>query len=267
MKEYTRVLTIAGSDSGGGAGIQADLKAIAACGCYGMSAITAVTVQNTQDVTAIHPVPSPVVEAQIRAVLDDIGADAIKIGMLYSKEVAEQVAMTLSRYPNIPIILDPVLTATSGDPLCRGEIAAAMKHQLYPMVRLLTPNIPEAEELLEHPIGKDLADAATELARKFSLSVLIKAGHLHGERLTDVLHDADSGTLTRFDHQRVHTNNTHGTGCTLSAAIASFVAKGLALPLAVQRAEEYLHNAIMAGALYKTGRGHGPVHHFHAFWR
>ena len=267
MKTYTRVLTIAGSDSGGGAGIQADLKTISACGCYGMSVITAVTAQNTQGVTAIHPVPAPVIDAQIRAVLDDIGADGIKIGMLYSKEAVEHVATVLRDYECSSIILDPVMIATSGDPLVRGEVTGAMKDGLFPLVRLLTPNVPEAESFLGSSIGHDLADAARQMAGEFSLSVLVKAGHLKGEKLVDVLYEYDSGALTMFENRRIQTVNTHGTGCTLSSAITSFVAKGYTLSDAVRRAEEYLSGAISAGDLYRTGRGHGPVHHFHEFWQ
>jgi hydroxymethylpyrimidine/phosphomethylpyrimidine kinase len=267
MENYTRVLTIAGSDSGGGAGIQADLKTISACGCYGMSVITAVTAQNTRGVTAIHPVPVPVIDAQIRAVLDDIGADGIKIGMLYSKEAVEHVATVLSRYQCNSIVLDPVMIATSGDPLVLGEVTGAIKTMLFPLVRLLTPNIPEAENLLGLTIGDNLADAARQMAGEFSLSVLMKAGHTKGEKLVDVLYEHGSGTMTLFENRRIETMNTHGTGCTLSSAITSFVARGLALPDAVRQAEKYLSGAIIAGALYRMGRGHGPVHHFHQFWQ
>ena len=267
MKTYTRVLTIAGSDSGGGAGIQADLKTISACGCYGMTVITAVTAQNTQGVTAIHPVPVAVIEAQIGVVLDDIGVDGIKIGMLYSKEAVEQVAMALAPCDCASIVMDPVMVATSGDSLMGGEVAGAMKERLFPLVHLLTPNIPEAEKLLGRAIGPDLADAARQMAGDFSLSVLMKAGHLQGEKLVDVLYDHDSGILTMFENRRVQTNNTHGTGCTLSSAIASFLARGFALPEAVRQAEDYLNGAIRKGAFYSLGGGHGPVHHFYQFWQ
>ena len=267
MKTYTRVLTIAGSDSGGGAGIQADLKTIAACGCYGLSVITAVTAQNTRGVAAVHPVPVAMIEAQIKAVLDDIGAAAIKIGMLYSAEAVERVAEVLSGFPCESIILDPVMIATSGDPLMRGDLGAAMKTRLFPLVRLLTPNIPEAENLLGCAIGNDLEDAARQLGRDFSLSVLMKAGHLNGDILADVLYDKDAGTTTLFKNQRLQTENTHGTGCTLSSAIAAFAALGMELSDAVQKAEDYLHGAIKAGASYAIGRGHGPVHHFYQYWQ
>ena len=267
MKTYTRVLTIAGSDSGGGAGIQADLKTISACGCYGMSVITAVTAQNTRGVAAIHPVPVSVIAAQIRAVLEDIGVDGIKIGMLYSREAVEQVALALGPCDCTSIVMDPVMIATSGDSLVGGEVAGAMKERLFPLVRLLTPNIPEAESLLGRTIGSDLADAARQMAGDFSLSVLMKAGHLQGEKLVDVLYDHDSGMLTMFETRRVQTENTHGTGCTLSSAIASFLARGATLPQAVRQAEDYLHGAIRKGAVYTLGEGHGPVHHFYQFWQ
>jgi hydroxymethylpyrimidine/phosphomethylpyrimidine kinase len=231
-----------------------------------MSAITAVTAQNTLGVTAIHPVPVSMIDAQIKAVLDDIGVDGIKIGMLYSQEVVEHVGHVLSRCECKVIILDPVMIATSGDALVRGDVAETMKNTLFPVVRLLTPNVPEAEHLLGCTISSDLADAARQMAGEFCLSVLVKAGHTQGEELVDVLYDYDTGTLTTFANSRIHTENVHGTGCTLSSAITSFAARGMALPDAVRRAEDYVNKAIRSGALYRLGRGHGPVHHFHAFW-
>jgi hydroxymethylpyrimidine/phosphomethylpyrimidine kinase len=267
MKKYTRVLTIAGSDSGGGAGIQADLKTFSACGCFGMSVITAVTAQNTLGITALHPIPISVIEAQIHAVMDDIGTDGIKIGMLYSKDAVECVGRVLQQYNKRNIILDPVMTASSGDPLIHGKVTQSMKTSLFPGVRLLTPNIPEAEHLLNYTIGNDLADAARQMAREFSFSVLVKAGHMKGDTLVDVLYDNESGVLTKYANLRVKTDNTHGTGCTLSSAITSFAAKGMSLPDAVRKAEEYLNNAIIAGTTYQVGKGCGPVHHFHEFWQ
>ncbi len=267
MKTYKRIVTIAGSDSSGGAGIQADLKTFAACGCYGMSVITAVTAQDTRGVKVIHPVPAAVIEAQIRAVLDDIGADGIKIGMLHSKEAVERVAAVLEGYAGIPIVLDPVMTATSGDPLIREETAATMTTRLFPLLRLVTPNIPEAEVLMGTAIGVDLAAAARILAEKFSCSVLMKAGHCDDEILVDMLYDRDADSVTAFKHKRIDTCNTHGTGCVLSSAVISFLAKGLSLADAAGRAEEYLHRALVAGSLYKIGKGRGPVHHFHPYWQ
>jgi hydroxymethylpyrimidine/phosphomethylpyrimidine kinase len=269
MKKYTRLLTIAGSDSGGGAGIQADLKAFSACGCYGMSAITALTAQNTLGVTDIHPVPIPFLEAQIRAVLDDIGVDAIKIGMLHSREVIECVARLLKEYECQRVVLDPVMVATSGDPLIQDDAITAMKEVLFPVVRLITPNIPEAQLLLGREINTtaELRDAAHDLAAGHSLAVLLKAGHLTGETLQDVLVSESRGKEDEFVHDRLDTQNTHGTGCTLSSAIAAYWGKGLEMAQAVRKAEEYLHAAIASGAGYSLGKGHGPVHHFHVLWQ
>lgn len=268
MKKYTRLLTIAGSDSGGGAGIQADLKAFSACGCYGMSAITALTAQNTVGVTSIHPVPVPFLESQIRAVIDDIGVDGVKIGMLHSTEVIECVAGLLSEYNCRRVVLDPVMVATSGDPLIKEDAIEAMKEILFPVVHLITPNIPEAELLLGRKIGgaAELRDAAKELSVAHSLNVLLKAGHLSDESLEDVLVTVESEKINIYSNARLKTKNTHGTGCTLSSAIASYWSKGLEIAEAVAEAESYLHKAIAAGSGYAIGEGHGPVHHFHAVW-
>jgi len=268
MKSYTRLLTIAGSDSGGGAGIQADLKTFSACGCYGMSAITALTAQNTCGVTAIHPVPVAFLEAQIRAVFDDIGVDAIKIGMLHSVEVIDCVAGLLKEYDCHRVVLDPVMVATSGDKLIQDDAVQAMQEVLFPVVGLITPNIPEAELLLGRTIENDqqLRDACRDLAFAHATAVLLKAGHLTGEDLQDVLF-APGSTEHVYTSKRQNTRNTHGTGCTLSSAIAAFWGSGLELTEAVDRAEAYLRQAIKAGAKYVLGAGHGPVHHFHAIWR
>jgi len=265
--KYTRVLTIAGSDSGGGAGIQADLKTIAACGCYGTSVITAVTAQDTQGVGGIHPVPATMIEAQLRRVMEDIGADGVKIGMLYSQEAIEKVADILGGYQGIPIVLDPVMIATSGDLLAGEELQQTMGRALFPLLRLLTPNIPEAEGLLGRPIGDDAEEAVREMGREFRCSVLLKGGHREGMSLVDLLYGQDSGRVTVFENSRIDTRNTHGTGCTLSSAVTSFLARGLPLIDAVNKAEDYLHKAIVAGAGYRIGKGHGPVHHFHAHWQ
>jgi hydroxymethylpyrimidine/phosphomethylpyrimidine kinase len=269
MKKYIRLLTIAGSDSGGGAGIQADLKAFSACGCYGMSAITALTAQNTLGVTDIHPVPIPFLEAQIRAVLDDIGVDAIKIGMLHSLEVIECVARLLKEYGCQRVVLDPVMVATSGDPLIRNDAIEALKEVLFPAVHLITPNIPEAELLLGREIhtAADLRTASQDLATRHSVAVLLKAGHLAGQTLRDVLVIESDCTEYEFTNERLETQNTHGTGCTLSSAIAAYWGQGLEMVQAVGKAEEYLHTAIASGSDYSLGKGHGPVHHFHAFWK
>ena len=267
-KRYSRALTIAGSDSGGGAGIQADLKAFSALGCYGMSAITAVTAQNTKGVRDIHPVPPAVLKAQIEAVLEDIGADAVKIGMLHSPEVIQTVAETLSPHPELPIVLDPVMVATSGDRLLQAEAISVLKEILIPKAALITPNIPEAEILLGRSLKKqkDLPGAARALTGLGCPAVLLKAGHLKEDELTDYLYDSRTDALTPLPSQRLKTPNTHGTGCTLSSALAACLAKGHTLRDAAVLAKDYLSGAIESGSAYKIGMGHGPVHHFHALW-
>lgn len=268
MKRYTRVLTIAGSDSGGGAGIQADLKTISACGCFGTSAITALTAQNTIGVTDIHPVPIATLEAQIRAILDDIGTDAVKLGMLHSREVIECVADLLSEYHISNIVLDPVMVATSGDKLIQDEAIIALQETLFPLARMITPNIPEAEIISGRKIADrgQLGDTAELLAQKFNLSVLAKGGHLEDDTLEDVLYDNETSQRLSFINTKVITRNTHGTGCTLSSALASFLAQGSPVAEATGRAITYISSAISAGADYRLGEGHGPVHHFHEFW-
>ncbi len=268
VQHYHTVLSIAGSDSGGGAGIQADLKTISACGCFGMTAITAITAQNTVGVTDIHAVPIITLEAQIRAVLDDIGADAVKIGMLHSSEVIECVARLLAEYRVSNIVLDPVMVATSGDRLIKDEAVRTMQELLFPLVRIITPNIPEAEILLDSAISRadDIEAAAVRLGERFNLSVLAKAGHLRGNNLQDVLYDHEGGSLTHFKNKKIITANTHGTGCTLSSALAASLAKGTGLVQASADAIDYVAGAIKAGSAYHIGKGHGPVHHFHAFW-
>lgn len=269
MKRYTRVLTIAGSDSGGGAGIQADIKTISACGCFGTSAITALTAQNTLGVTDIHPVPVQTLEAQIRAVLDDIGTDAVKLGMLHSVEVIECVANLLVEYQISNIVLDPVMVATSGDKLIQNEAIAALQETLFPIVRLITPNIPEAEIISGKTITDkvQLGETAEQLARRFHLSVLAKGGHLDDDHLEDILYDYEFSQALSFTNRKVATRNTHGTGCTLSSALASFLARGYSIAESADKAISYVATAIDTGAEYRLGDGHGPVHHFYAFWK
>ncbi|MBQ2590677.1 MAG: bifunctional hydroxymethylpyrimidine kinase/phosphomethylpyrimidine kinase, partial [Paludibacteraceae bacterium] len=202
------------------------------------------------------------------SVMDDIEPDAIKIGMVYSQELVEVIAETLSRYSVRNIVIDPVMVATSGDALSNGLIAQAITETLAPMGRLITPNIPEAEVLLGEKINADnMENAAKELAAKTKTSVLLKAGHLEGNVLTDILYNAESGETLRLSSPKVDTRNTHGTGCTLSSAVASFLAHGHELNDAVGLAKEYISNAIKAGAEYNIGHGHGPVHHFHNLWK
>jgi hydroxymethylpyrimidine/phosphomethylpyrimidine kinase len=267
MKTYRRVLTIAGSDSGGGAGIQADLKTFSALGCYGMTAITALTAQNTCGVTAIHPVPAAMVGAQIEAVLTDIGVDAIKIGMLNTPEVIEEVARQLRGCGAVPIVLDPVMVSKSGAKLLHDEAIAALRQILIPRATIITPNIPEAEVLSGQTIRarEDFETAAAALLKLGPQAVLVKGGHLAGPASPDCLLAA--GAPPRWlEAPRLTTRNLHGTGCTLSAAIAAHLARGLELAAAVAAAKEYLGAALAAGAAYQLGQGQGPVRHFFATW-
>lgn len=268
MKHYKRALTVAGSDPSGGAGIQADLKTFSACGCYGMSAIVAVVDENTVGVTGVHPVPVEFVTGQMRSVLDDIGADAVKIGMLHSSELIRGVRDTLSHYAIRNVVLDPVMVATSGDKLLQDEAVATLQTELIPHVRVITPNIPEAEILLGRKIDRqeELPELAEALSCNGKVSVLLKAGHLSDEELIDVFYNAEANRTILLRSKRLQTRNTHGTGCTLSSAVAAFLAHGLELDDAVRRAKAYIDAAIRQGAGYEIGHGHGPVHHFHGFW-
>ena len=266
---YKKVLTIAGSDSSGGAGIQADIKSISACGCYASSVITAITAQNTMGVRAIHPIPNSILKSQIEAVLDDIGTDAIKIGMLHSSESIQVVASCLDQYQIKNVVLDPVMVATSGDKLLKDEAIAYLKTLLFPKVRIITPNLPEAEIILGRKITSqsEFGAVAKELAKKFQVSVLLKAGHLNADILTDVLYDFENSICMELPSKRIKSVNTHGTGCSLSSALAAFLAKGFNISESAQRAKEYITESIKAGADYEIGKGHGPVHHFHQFWK
>ena len=259
---YPRILTIAGSDSGGGAGIQADLKTFAALGCYGMTAITALTAQNTMGVQAIQSVPAAFLKAQLQSVLDDIGVDAVKIGMLHSPEVVEVVAWAIDHYQLKRIVLDPVMVATSGDKLIADETVAVLVRELFPRVQLITPNLDEAALLLGRPVPNEaaLSLACADLQAMGAASVLLKGGHLQGEDVVDVLLLADGSSRT-LRSKRISSRNVHGTGCTLSSAIASHWALGLDLTEAVAQARSYILGAIQAGASVTTGHGHGPLNH------
>ncbi len=267
-QNYARVLTIAGSDSGGGAGIQADLKTISANGCYGMSVITALTAQNTLGVTAIHPVPIAFVRQQMEAVLADIGADAVKIGMLFSPDLIQCVAELLEQFKVERIVVDPVMVATSGDKLLQDDAVEALKKYLIPKATIITPNLPEAAVLLGREIHSpaEVAGAAEELAGLGCDTILIKGGHFGTGESDDLLYLAREKRYIELPGKRVETNNTHGTGCTLSSAIASFMARGAGVEEAVQAAKEYITGAIISGAKYRIGKGHGPVHHFFKFF-
>jgi hydroxymethylpyrimidine/phosphomethylpyrimidine kinase len=268
-RKYHRVLTIAGSDSGGGAGIQADLKTMAAIGCYGMSVITALTAQNTLGVTGIHAVPPSFAADQIAAVFSDIGADAVKIGMLYSAELIEVIAQQLKLHGAENIVLDPVMVAQSGDKLLQDDAIQAIREHLMPLADVVTPNIPEAEVLIDRRILglADMQTAARSLAGYGSRSILIKGGHLEDTDSTDLLYLAGEDRLVSLEAKRIASNNNHGTGCTLSSAIASYLARGNDIEAAVRKAKTYIQNAIRAGADYTIGHGHGPVHHFFEFWK
>ena len=262
---YVRVLSIAGSDSGGGAGIQADLKTFAALGCYGMTAIAAITAQNTQGVRAIHAVPVEMLAAQLDAVLQDIGVDALKIGMLGAPESVRAVADAIRRYGITQVVLDPVMVATSGDRLIAQETADALVRELFPLVSVITPNLDEAGWLINRPIHSidEMEGAAAQLLALGAPHVLLKGGHLSGDWVVDLLAGAD-GSRQRLESARIATHNGHGTGCTLSSAIAAHLARGLPLAQAVQQARTYILGAIAAGAQVHTGQGHGPLNHGYA---
>ncbi|WP_291843966.1 bifunctional hydroxymethylpyrimidine kinase/phosphomethylpyrimidine kinase [Maricaulis sp.] len=255
-----RVLIIAGSDSGGGAGIQADIKAVTAMGGHAATAITAITVQNTLGVSAIHPIPLDILKGQIEAVLSDIGADIIKTGMLGTRETVELVADCLEACePPIPLVLDPVMVATSGDSLVSEGTELAIRDRLLPLAALVTPNIPEAQKLTGLVI-EDIAgqlEAANRLVAMGAKAALVKGGHLKGKVVTDVL--VSTRGMELMERPRLPGRNTHGTGCTLASAIAGLLADGAALPDAVRRAGDYLHEAIARAP--GLGAGNGPVYH------
>lgn len=262
-KSYYRVLTIAGSDSGGGAGIQADIKAISAMGCYAASAITAVTVQNTIGVQAVHPIPLDILEGQIEAVLSDIGVDSIKIGMLHSAEVVNLVADIIEKHKIKNVVLDPVMVSTSGHRLTKVDAIEVIKNRLIPLSRVITPNIPEAEILLGCKISEEsnFDQIARNLSNISNVSVLLKAGHLDRENLVDYFFNAEDKMMTQLPSKRVQTKNTHGTGCTLSAVFAAALARKEELTMAAKSAKSFIEQAIISGAEYEIGNGHGPVNH------
>ena len=260
--QYARVLSIAGSDSGGGAGIQADLKTFAALGCYGMTAITALTAQNTTGVQAIHGVPASFLKAQLQSVLDDIGVDSVKIGMLHSPEVVEVVAWAIDYYGLTQVVLDPVMVATSGDRLIAQETVAVLVKELFPRVQLVTPNLDEASLLLQQTLTAvhQLHDAAQALLDMGAKAVLLKGGHLPGDEVVDLFVQPGQPSL-RLASPRIASGNVHGTGCTLSSAIAAHLALGHGLSEAVRLARGYILHAIESGAAVQTGHGHGPLNH------
>jgi hydroxymethylpyrimidine/phosphomethylpyrimidine kinase len=258
-----RALTIAGSDSGAGAGIQADLKTFSALGVYASTVVTAITAQNTLGVTAVHEIPTAVIAAQLDAVMSDIGAQAVKTGMLSSAEIIETVAEGVRRHRIDTLVVDPVMVAKSGDRLLREDAVDALRRVLLPLALVVTPNAPEAEVLAGRGIAReaDMAEAARAIHALGPRYVVVKGGHLDSDAV-DVLYDGE--TVERFVLPRVETRHTHGTGCTFSAAIAAYLARGLDVPSAVWRAKQYLHEALRHA--FPIGAGHSPVHHFYALW-
>lgn len=260
-------LTIAGSDSGGGAGIQADLKTFSALGVFGVSVVTALTAQNTHEVRSIFEAPPEFVAAQIAAVLEDIEVAATKIGMLSRVEVIETVAAGIDEFGLENVVLDPVMVAKSGDKLLADEAISAIESVLMPLVSLVTPNLPEASALTGLAVARnedEMLKVAEKLLSLGARGVLLKGGHLEGAECSDLLHDGEQAQWLRSP--RVHTRNTHGTGCTLSSAITAGLAKGFALSTAVGMAKQYLNGAIVKADELRVGSGHGPVHHFYRAW-
>ena len=261
------VLTIAGTDPSGGAGIQADLKAFSALGVYGMAVTTALVAQNTRGVVRILHLPADFVAAQIDTLFADVRVDAVKIGMIDTAEVATVVAERLRHLGPVPIVLDPVMVAKSGDRLLGDDAISVARSELLPLATLITPNLPEAAVLLGQAPAETvdgMGDAARALHRLGPRNVLLKGGHLSGKDSPDVLFDGE--TLTVLPAKRIRTTNTHGTGCTLSAAIAALLTQRVSTVEAVTDAKAYLTGALQAGDALDVGHGHGPVHHFHALW-
>lgn len=262
------VLSIAGSDPSGGAGIQADLKAFAARGCYGMAAITALTAQNTNGVSAVQALEPTFVSEQVRMVFADVRVDAVKIGMIANAEIARAVAEALRPHRGIAVVLDPVMIAKGGASLLDPAAIGVLKRDLLPLATLLTPNLPEAAALLGEPEARDrtmMQAQAYRLAELGPRAVLVKGGHLAGDDSPDVL--VSEGQVTWFEASRINTANTHGTGCSLSSALAAELAKGGDTEDAVRAAKTWLAEAVRMSDQLSVGTGHGPVHHFHALWR
>jgi hydroxymethylpyrimidine/phosphomethylpyrimidine kinase len=260
-------VTIAGSDSGGGAGIQADLKTFSALNVYGATVITALTAQNTRGVQGILDVPPEFIAQQMDSVFSDLSVDAVKIGMLSQPAVIETVATGLDRHRMSNVVLDPVMVAASGDRLLASEAIDTLRRVLIPKALLVTPNLPEAAALLEEQIARDETEMRHQGERILALgarAVLVKGGHADGAESVDILVSASG--VQRFPAPRIDTRNTHGTGCTLSSAIAAGLAKGMDLSDAVAAAKAYISEAIRASRSLEIGQGHGPVHHFHAWW-
>lgn len=259
------VLSIAGTDPSGGAGIQADIKTISATGCYAASVITVLVAQNTQGVQSIQEIPLNFIQQQIDSVFTDLQCAAVKLGMLYNEEIILLVANNLKKYRPPFIILDPVMAAQSGDSLLKIGAINKLKKDLFPLATLITPNIPEAEMLLDIKITnpEQMKAATLDLAETYNISVLLKGGHLKATDSPDIFYDRTQREITCFNSPRIDTPHTHGTGCTLSSAIAAYLAQGYALSEAVAKAKAYLYQAINAGKDLKIGKGSGPVNHFY----
>lgn len=268
MKKYYKVLTIAGTDSGGGAGVPADIKAISACGGYAMCVITAVTAQNTLGVSAIHSIPPEIISAQIDAVFSDMGVDSVKIGMLHNAETVEVVANCLKKHNAKNIVLDPVMVSTSGSNLLENQAVKTLIEKLFPLAKVVTPNVPEAEVILQEKINgqQDIENIVKKLSEISKTSVLLKGGHFDDVDIFDVLYNVENKDVTKYPAKKIITKNTHGTGCTLSSAIATYLSQGYSLEKSIFYAKKYLNEAIISGADYQFGKGHGPVNHFYKFF-
>jgi hydroxymethylpyrimidine/phosphomethylpyrimidine kinase len=259
------VLTIAGSDSSGGAGIQADIKAMSATGSFAASVITALTAQNTLGVQAIHEIPLGFVEAQLNSVFSDLNIAAVKIGMLANKEIMMAVAASLKKYHRGVVVLDPVMVSKNGFPLIENSVLPVLKNELLHTATVITPNVVEAEKLLDCTIitATDQSNAAKSLGEEYKINVLVKGGHMQCSGSDDVLYQYHDKSFAWFHADRVDTKNTHGTGCTLSSAIASYLAQGNTLAESINKAKLYISNAIEAASRVNIGKGCGPVEHFY----
>jgi hydroxymethylpyrimidine/phosphomethylpyrimidine kinase len=262
MKQKAKILIIAGSDSGGGAGIQGDIKSASACGAYAATAITSITVQNTLGVTNVFNLPTAIISQQIEAVLSDIGADVIKTGMLSTTEIILIVVQTLQNYSQIKLVIDPVMVAKGGAKLLQNSALEALKTKLLPMAYLVTPNIPEAEILSGLKINNEaemLQAAKIILAQTGAKNIIIKGGHLHGDDLVDILLEGEK--ITKITSKKIATKNTHGTGCSFASSISAYLAQGESLENAFKKAHDYIYNAIKNAP--NIGAGHGPIEHFY----
>lgn len=260
---YPSVLTIAGFDGSGGAGIQADIKTISALGCYATSVLTALPVQNTQGVRSIYPIPTIVVKEQMETILDDVFPQAIKIGMVHTGNLADTIASTLNNYPEVPAVFDPVMVASSGHRLIEDETISTIIDKLFPLSVLITPNMDEAAILAEREVKTldDMYLAAEKILKLGCRCLLLKGGHLDGSKITSLYLD-HQGRIEVFTFEKYLTNNTHGSGCTLSSAIASYLARGNDLLTAVTNGQDYVQQAIFSGQDVLTGKGNGPLNHF-----